>query len=181
VIDEPNFRKAIAQFASGVTVVTTRTASRSYGMTLSAMTSLSVEPPTLLICVNRKVPTEKAITDSGFFVVNVLADYQERLARQFAKPAADKFDRAELEYSRRGIPILRGALAHFECSVRERMPGGSHSIFIGTVESAQVHDHRRPLVYHAAGFGEFNCRAPSPVPVTDRELEPANIGAFFSS
>ena len=179
-MNESDFRQAISQFASGVTVVTARAGGRSFGMTLSAMTSLSVEPPALLICVNRKVPTEQAITASCVFAVNVLADYQERLARKFAKPADDKFDGVDVEYTRHGVPLLRGALGHFECTVRERMSGGSHSIFIGHVDAARVYD-RRPLVYHGAGFGGFNGRVRSAIPVPDHVPPPAGVGAFFSS
>jgi flavin reductase (DIM6/NTAB) family NADH-FMN oxidoreductase RutF len=180
MMDQLSFRRAIAQFASGVTVVTARTEGRNFGMTLSAMTSLSVDPPTLLICVNRKVPTEQAISTSGSFVVNVLADYQEHIAKRFAKPAADKFDRVDLEYTRLGIPVLRGTLGHFECHVLECMSGGTHSIFVGFVEAASVH-HRRPLVYHDAGFGAFSGREPSVIVPPDREPTPAHVGAYFSS
>ncbi|PKV95330.1 MULTISPECIES: flavin reductase family protein [Amycolatopsis] len=191
-MDEPDFRRAISRFATGVTVVTARTGDRTYGMTLSAMTSLSLEPPSLLVCINRRVPTEQAVASSGKFVVNVLADYQERIARRFARPAADKFDGVDIEFSRTGIPVLKGTVASFECTVRERLAGGTHSIFVGHVDSARFND-RLPLVYHAAGFGDFNSRTGRTVAEgqvgsdqfasfgTTPTEGLAGVGAFFSS
>lgn len=156
MIEQSDFRQAIARFATGVTVVTTSHQGHNYGMTLSAMTSLCLDPAMLLICVNKAAPTRDAIAASNKFVVNVLADYQERLARRFAKPADNKFAGVETFVGASEIPILAGTLAYFECTVTDRMTGGTHTIFIGQAEEAQVFD-RRPLLYYGSDFGRFHC------------------------
>lgn len=173
MVDQDVFRKAMGRFATGVTVVTTRHEERNYGLTLSAMTSLCLEPPMLLICVNKAVPTEQAISASDRFVVNVLADYQERVARRFAKPAEDKFYGVDTFTGACNVPILAGTLAYFECKVRDRMTGGTHTIFMGEVEHAQVFE-RRPLLYYSAGFG---CLEPS---ARQREELPSQMISEFA-
>lgn len=156
MIDQTRFRHIVGRFASGVTVITARYQSRDYGMTLSAMTSLCLDPPMLLICVNQHTPTHDAIRRSGTFVSNVLAAHQERLARQFARPAQDKFAAVATTRSAMGPPIIAGTLAHFTCRVADRMVGGTHSIFLGEVYDAAATDEREPLVYYRAGFGGFD-------------------------
>lgn len=154
VVDKGVFRQAMGRFPTGVTVVTSHYQGRSYGMTLSAMTSLTLEPPMLLICVNKAVPTERAISASDRFVVNMLADYQERVARRFAKPAADKFAGITTFTGALEVPIIAGGLAYFECTVRDRLTAGTHTIFTGEVHHAQVFE-RRPLLYCNAEFGSL--------------------------
>lgn len=154
VVDKDVFRRAMGRFATGVTVVTTQHEGRSHGMTLSAMTSLSLEPPMLLICVNKAAPTERAISASGRFVVNILADHQERVARRFAKPAKDKFEGIDTFTDALGAPIIAGSLAYFECTVGARSTGGTHTIFTGDVCRAQIYE-RRPLLYYGAEFGSL--------------------------
>jgi flavin reductase (DIM6/NTAB) family NADH-FMN oxidoreductase RutF len=168
MIDKETFRAGMARFATGVTVVTTRYDGRDYGMTLSALTSLCQEPPMLLICVNRAVPTQHAISASGRFVVNVLAEYQQRLARRFAKPAENKFDGVETLPEVSDLPVIAGTLAYFECAVGDRMTGGTHSIFVGEVRKVQIFD-RRPLVFYSSGFG---CLEPS---AEQRDRQPGRV------
>src|SRR5712691_8639623 len=98
-VDEAAFREAVAHFATGVTVITTLHEGRPAGMTASAVASLSLDPVLLLVCINNRLPTHKAIEDSRRFVVNVLGEGQESLALHFARPAPDKFA---------GVPLRRG-------------------------------------------------------------------------
>lgn len=156
MIDQACFRRTVSRFATGVTVVTARHDGKDYGMTLSAMTSLCLEPPMLLICVNRAIPTHDAIRDSGAFVANVLAESQQWLARQFARPADDKFASVATTPSEIGAPIIGGTLAHFVCRIADRMAGGTHSIFLGDVIEADAVDGRQPLLYNHTGFGRFD-------------------------
>lgn len=156
MIDQASFRKTVGRFATGVTVVTARHNNHDYGMTLSAMTSLCLEPPTLLICVNQAVPTHDAIHESGAFVANVLAEPQERLARRFARPADDKFASVTTVPSQLGPPIIAGTLAHFVCRIADRMTGGTHSIFLGEVVDAHATEGQQPLLYNHTGFGRFD-------------------------
>jgi len=126
-------------FATGVTIITTRDgAGQPFGLTANAVTSLSLDPPLLLICIDKKAETYPHFLDSGCFVVNILAGDQEELSRRFAKSGGDKF--AGLPHSRNqaGVPILEGTLAHLECVIVETHEGGDHVIHVGRVEHAEA-------------------------------------------
>jgi flavin reductase (DIM6/NTAB) family NADH-FMN oxidoreductase RutF len=154
-VDQLLFREAISQFATGVTVITARTAEGPAGMTASAVCSLSVDPVQLLVCINERLPTHSALVDSRRFAVNVLGEGQSDLARRFATPSADKFAGVEVGDCD-GIPLLERAIAHFVCDVHERFPGGDHSIFIGNVTKLSLRRGARPLLYFASQFGSLS-------------------------
>ena len=149
---QDRYRSAIARFATGVTVVTTCDGDRLAGMTASAVASLSLEPLLLLVCVSNHLPTHAALERSGRFAVNVLGEEDGKLALRFARPGADKFAGLSLTLDH-GAPLLDRAIAHFVCDVRERLPGGDHSIFIGAVGHCRHAPGRRPLLYFASEFG----------------------------
>lgn len=154
-LDEAQYRQAIAHFATGVTVITTVADGRPAGMTASAVCSLSLRPVLLLVCVNNRLPTHEALERSRRFVVNVLAEDQEHLARRFATPSADKFEGVPLRGGSE-LPVLADAMAYFACEVRERFPGGDHSIFIGEVTDCAFDHRRKPLLYFRSGFGKID-------------------------
>ena len=149
------FRRTIGHFATGVTVITTRSGDRAFGMTASAVSSLSLDPPMLVVCVNRKAPTHEAITCSDQFVVNVLALSQEPLARHFATPSDDKFAGVQLTEGRYGMPVLAGCVANFECAVESVATGGTHTIFVARVLSTLAEERRDPLLYYCGEFGRL--------------------------
>lgn len=154
-VDEQLFREAISLFATGVTVITARTAAGRAGMTASAVCSLSMEPVQLLVCISERLPTHSALEESRRFAVNVLGEGQSDLARRFATPDIDKFAGTEVSESD-GIPLLDRAIAHFVCDVHERFPGGDHSIFIGQVQKLSLRRGSRPLLYFASQFGSLS-------------------------
>jgi flavin reductase (DIM6/NTAB) family NADH-FMN oxidoreductase RutF len=156
-VDELAFREAIAHFATGVTVVTTTFDGRPAGMTASAVCSLSVDPILLLVCIDNRLPTHRAIDGSRSFAVNVLGEGDEGLAHRFARPAEDKFAGVEL-VERSDPPVLARAIASFVCEVQERVPGGDHSIFVGRVLSCAATPGRRPLLYFRSSFGALRDR-----------------------
>jgi 3-hydroxy-9,10-secoandrosta-1,3,5(10)-triene-9,17-dione monooxygenase reductase component len=151
-VDEAAFREAIAHFATGVTVITTLHEGRPAGMTASAVASLSVDPVLLLVCIDNRLPTHSAVEASQRFVVNVLGEGAEELARHFARPSPDKFGGVELRQDHE-LPVLGKAIAYFICDVHERFPGGDHSIFIGLVRECGAIPGRRPLLYFRSKFG----------------------------
>jgi flavin reductase (DIM6/NTAB) family NADH-FMN oxidoreductase RutF len=151
-VDESAFREAIAHFATGVTVITTLNEGKPAGMTASAVTSLSLDPVLLLVCINHKLPTHEAIEDSRCFVVNVLGEGQQELALHFARPSPDKFAGIPLNPDHE-LPVLAEAIAYFVCDVHERLPGGDHTIFTGLVRDCGATPGRRPLLYFRSGFG----------------------------
>ncbi|MGV9799181.1 flavin reductase [Mycobacterium sp. NPDC003449] len=153
-VDTDLFRHVVGHLASGVTVVTTRVDGRDYGMTASSVTSLSMEPPMMLACVNNAVPTATAIERSGRYTVNVLGQTQGELAYQFAAPRPDKFDGVAVERGIADVAILSEAIAALECEVTEQVTGGTHSVFLGYVLAATARDGA-PLTYFRGGFGRF--------------------------
>ena len=149
-----DFRGVISRLASGVTVITTRTGEALYGMTASSVTSLSLDPPMMLVCINRAVPTSAAISEAGVFAVNILGGDQGHLAAQFAAPSEDKFRDADVSVGVTGVPLLGDALASIECEVSETVTGGTHTVFLGRVLRATARDGD-PLTYWRGSFGRF--------------------------
>src|SRR6266849_4940199 len=133
------FRQVISHFASGVTVITTREQSTNYGLTASAVTSLTLEPPMLLVCINKNTGTQAAISRTRVFAVNILDEGQADLAYRFAKPQSDKFQDVEFSYGQFGEPLLAGALAHIECRVAADVEAGTHRVFLGEVDLAKAY------------------------------------------
>jgi flavin reductase (DIM6/NTAB) family NADH-FMN oxidoreductase RutF/DNA-binding GntR family transcriptional regulator len=152
--DQDIFRNVIGHFASGVTIITSRHDGTDYGMTASAVSSLSMDPPMLLVCVNDRNPTAAAITQSGAFAVNILKDSQAHLAEQFGRPGEDKFNGIETHYGRFGEPYLSEALAYMECEVKEDVRGGTHHVYLSEVKNAVAQDGH-PLTYFRGTFGRF--------------------------
>lgn len=150
-IDEAGFRTAMGHFASGVTVVTVRSGDETAGLTVSSFCSLSLDPPLVLICIDRDVSSHDLIRDGGRYAVNMLASDQEELSRRFASRMDDKFEGIGVREGLGGIPLLEEALAIVECVVEEALPGGDHTIFVGRVENAETSD-RDPLVYFRSGY-----------------------------
>lgn len=153
-IDPEAFRHVVGHLASGVTVITTETDGRRHGMTASSVTSLSMNPPMMLVCVNNAAPTAAAITEAGHFAVNVLSQVQGSLASQFGSPSGDKFRGVPLATGQLGAPVLSEALAHLECLVTEKVVGGTHTVFFGEVVAASAGEGE-PLTYYRGGFGRF--------------------------
>ena len=148
------FKHVVGHMTSGVTVITGEANGTPFGMTASSVTSLSVDPPMMLACINSGTPTADAIRRAGRYMVNVLGAGQEALALQFARPSADKFDGVRVERGQLGDPVLLDALACIECEVVDSVTGGTHEVFLGRVAHARAHIGE-PLAYYRGGFGLF--------------------------
>lgn len=159
-VDADAFRYVVSHFTSGVAVITSRSGDTDFGMTASAVSSVSMDPPMLLICLNTKVPTQSAVADSGAFTVNILDSEQGELARRFAMPAEDKFADVHVRTGSLGQPCLADALAQLECRVVDEVAGGTHRIFLGEVIAATARAGS-PLAYYRGQFGRFELRRDS--------------------
>lgn len=147
MIDNLQFRSIMRSMVAGVTVITTSHEGHLHGMTATAFSSVSAEPPTVLIVLNRSTRTHPLVSASRHFVVNLLAEHQIELGQRFAGKLDDQFDGIAYTLNEHGVPVLDGAVASLECETIDEMNVGTHTIFIGRVlkgDRSQV----SPLVYH---------------------------------
>ena len=155
-IDPRELRNALGRFATGVCVVTTGSAAGlAAGLTVNSFSSVSLEPPLVAWCLARKAPSARVFAASDRFCVHVMAQDQRATALHFARPADDKFAPLtdQLERGIGGVPVLKKALARFECRKASVVDGGDHLIFIGRVEAFSYAD-APPLLFHAGRFLE---------------------------
>lgn len=149
------FRHAMRRVPTGVTVVTTLKDGEPRGITVNAFASVSLDPPSLLICINREARSYLFISTSRVFCVNVLAGDQRRLAEHFSGKVRDRqFAAIEYAVDTTGAPVLAGTIAHFDCEVSHEYAIGSHSILIGRVLSCSARTGS-PLGYFNGGFHDF--------------------------
>lgn len=154
-IGQDEFRAALGRFASGVTVVTTRDAAgKSHGITVSAFCSVSLDPPLVLVCIEKITGSSKAINEAGVFIVNILDRSQQALSEHFASTVPDKFAGVVYHPGFEGIPVLDDALVSLECRVTKTCDGGDHTIYIAEVENAGIKDGS-PLVYFHGNYREI--------------------------
>jgi flavin reductase (DIM6/NTAB) family NADH-FMN oxidoreductase RutF len=157
-IDPAAFRYVLGRFVTGVTVVTTRSPHAIAGVTVSSFNTLSLDPPLILWSLSLAALSLKAFRAATRFAVNILAADQHALARQFATPAANKFEGVATLEGLDGLPLLAGAVAHLECGVEQRYPGGDHELMIGRVLRTAASD-RLPLVYAHGAFRGLSIEA----------------------
>jgi len=152
----PNeFRSALSRFASGITVVTTKDdTGKLYGITVSAFCSVSLEPPLVLICIEKLTGSHSAFLASPRFTVNILAAGDEALSEHFATVLDEKFEGVLFEMDDYGLPYLPSSLARLECSTFRIFDGGDHSVFLGLVEGVHVRD-ADPLLYFQGSYREI--------------------------
>lgn len=157
-IDQEAFKKALRGWASGVTVVTSRSGDKVHGMTVSAFSSVSADPPLVLVCANRSSTTHGIIEEAGLFTVNILASHQQDVSNVFAssKHEDSRLQRVGWTEGETGAPLIDQALASLECRVASAHREGSHTIYIGRVEAVHTSD-AEPLVYYQGGYRSLHC------------------------
>jgi flavin reductase len=157
-IDQDAFKEALRGWASGVTVVTSRAGDKVHGMTVSAFSSVSLDPPLVLVCANRASTTHGVIEEGGVFAVNILAEHQQEVSHVFAssKYEDSRLDRVSWTEGETGAPLIDEALASLECKVASAHHEGSHTIYIGQVEAVHTTD-AAPLVYYQGGYRSLRC------------------------
>lgn len=154
-VSPEEFRRALGHFASGVTVVTTcDEQQRPRGITVSAFSSLSLDPPLVLVCIDNRAPIHDLLTAGRHYAVNILAEDQESVSRRFASKESERFEGLGYDAGTTGAPLLNGAMCTIECSIREVLPGGDHSIVVGQVQATHVTE-RKPLLYYRGGYNQL--------------------------
>lgn len=162
-VDQRSFRKALGCFATGVTVVTTShpETQAPIGVTVSAFSSLSLEPPLVLFCLGNKTSSLDAFKATGRFVINVLAESQRDLSIRFASRSEDKWAGMRWDEGLGGLPLLPGCIATLECKLVNTVEGGDHMIFIGQVERLSHQEGGAPLVYFRGAYVDYGPPPPA--------------------
>ena len=154
-ISKQEFRRVLGHFAAGVTVITTvGDDGKPYGLTATAFTSVSLEPPLVRVCVDKRAESHPHFQASRIFAVNFLRADQQEVSRGFAVSGGDKFSGVEMRQGVTGAPVLAGVLGHLECRTTDVCEGGDHTIFIGQVESADATEGE-PLLYFKGAYGKI--------------------------
>jgi 3-hydroxy-9,10-secoandrosta-1,3,5(10)-triene-9,17-dione monooxygenase reductase component len=148
-------RQVLGRFATGVVVVTAAHGAVPLGLSVSSFTSVSLDPPLVAFCADRRSRSWPAIRRSGAFCVNVLAEDQEAVSRLFATRGAEKFEGVGWSPAPSGSPRLDGVLAWLDCRIEAVHDGGDHEICLGRVGELGVERDDGPLVYYRGGYGRF--------------------------
>jgi len=152
-IDANDFRKALGNFAAGVTVVTGRLPNGGpAGLTVTAFSSVSLEPPLVMVCIGKQTGCLDAFDKGDAFAVNILSEDQQNLSNLFASRDADKFGGQETDTGETGVPLLKDCLANIECRKEAVHDAGDHFIYIGRVVAIKAKDSGEPLVYYQGGY-----------------------------
>jgi flavin reductase (DIM6/NTAB) family NADH-FMN oxidoreductase RutF len=158
-VSTEEFKAGLASFGAGVTIVTTIDASgKPAGLTVTAFSALSKNPPLCLVCIGHEADAYPSLKTAISYAVNVLSKDQLDLAMQFATHGRDKF--AGVDYrpgAVTGCPVLSGVLSSLECKIVSRLPGGDHDILVGSIESVEAHEGA-PLVYFRGQFHDVVTR-----------------------
>jgi flavin reductase len=151
-----DFRNALGVFATGVTVVTTRGEQHAYGMTANAFSSLSLDPPLVLVCVKTGAEGSEHIERNRVFAINILAAEQEPLSRYFSSKdrprGRDAFREVAHTIGVTGSPILDGVVGYLDCSLHTAHTAGDHEIYIGEVLALGSDTEMGPLLFHGGGY-----------------------------
>jgi flavin reductase (DIM6/NTAB) family NADH-FMN oxidoreductase RutF len=152
----PEFRALMSRWATGVSIVTAHDRGSDAGMTVNALLSVSLEPPSLLISLTRDADTTPVIERSGSFAVSFLAATQRELSERFARtlPSAEKFAGVALHRGRSGAPLVDGALGAVDCRVVSTTLAFDHALFLGEVVALELGPDRPPLVFHHSGYAD---------------------------
>jgi flavin reductase (DIM6/NTAB) family NADH-FMN oxidoreductase RutF len=156
-IDKLEFRNALGNFATGITIVTAKGPNDELlGLTANSFNSVSLDPPLVLFSLDRGAYSLKPLQASGAFAINVLCEDQQHLSTNFARSLTDKWSGVDYEIWETGSPILKGAIAVFECEIHSMYDGGDHIIFIGRVLRMRADPERRPLLYFRGRYARMS-------------------------
>jgi flavin reductase (DIM6/NTAB) family NADH-FMN oxidoreductase RutF len=151
-VSPDDFRRACGRFATGVCVATVLDSQGiPHGLTVSSFTSVSLEPPLVLICLGHAVTVIDYFRSAKHFGINILSEEQQHLSDRFARKGLDRFNGLEWDRGVSGVPLLPGALAAIECEVEQRVTSGDHDIFVGRMVRTVV-EEGNPLIHHGGRY-----------------------------
>jgi flavin reductase (DIM6/NTAB) family NADH-FMN oxidoreductase RutF len=155
-VDADGFKQVLSRWVTGVTIVTARDGDHIHGMTVSAFTEVSLDPPLVLVCADKGSNTHPVIAAGKVFAVNILASDQAELSNRFAskKEEASRFDGLAYEVGETGAPLIDGVVANLDCRLVAAHDHGDHVVYVGEVVDMRHHD-REPLLYYSGSYGAF--------------------------
>jgi len=149
------FRNLLGRFATGVTVVATRDdAGNPVGMTASSVSSVSLDPPLVSVCVDHRAEIHRWLTEADSFGISILASGQEEVSRIFATTGAERFGATAWRASPAGAPWLEGSLATIECLKHQSIEAGDHTLFVGRVTAGTAAEGE-PLLYYLGNYRQL--------------------------
>ena len=148
-------RRILGRFATGITVATTRIGDELFGMTANAVTSLSLDPPLVLLCVDKRAQFLPALKESQFFALNILSEKHEAISRRFAQKGPKEFGDLNPTLAVTGAPVFADALGWVDCKVVDILSGGDHDIFLGEIVAGDCRDGR-PLLFFAGDYAKLS-------------------------
>ncbi len=153
-VDPRRLRDVMGRFATGVAIVTTHVGDTSHGMTVNSLTSVSLQPPLLLVCLTRDSRTAVAVEERKAFVVNLLGTRQESLSDRFARRGEDHFEGLDVGLNARQLPVFERGLGWLDCDVTSIVDGGDHIIVVGEVIACEAREGT-PLVFFRGRYHEL--------------------------
>ena len=157
-VSENEFRDTLARWASGVTIVTARAGGEPVGMTAASFSSLSLDPPLVLVCVARRAQAHEGLVSAPGFAIHVLGASQAEMSAQFARPGAEKFDAHPVASGPFDVPLLPFGVARLVCEAHSTHDGGDHTILVGRVVSVE-RSGTDPLLYCNRAYGRLGSTA----------------------
>ena len=155
-LDSKEQRRILGKFATGVTVASTKVGDETWGMTANAVTSLSLDPPLVILCIQKDGHSRDKFEQGGCFALNILSAHQQEISDRFAFKGPKDFSDLETTTAETGAPILKGTLGWVDCKLKEILPGGDHDIFIGEIVAAGAPDEGSPLLYYSGKYTQLS-------------------------
>jgi len=153
--DAASFRAVLGHFATGITVITAMDGDEPVGLAANSFTSVSLDPPLVLVCMAHTSATWPAIRDSGHFAVNILGEHQEDTCRRFGAKTGDRFEGVGWDHGKTGSPILHGAIAYLDCVIDAEHEAGDHMIVVGRVVDLGMPTEGGPLLFWRGGYARL--------------------------
>ncbi|MDX6744367.1 flavin reductase [Actinocorallia sp. A-T 12471] len=174
-VDAETFRSVLGQWPTGVVLVTTTAGETWHGMTASSFSSVSLDPPLVLVCLDKRLYSHRLISESGLFGISILGRDQADLGQAFAGRAApaERFAGGDWATAVTGAPVLGNALGWLDCRVVHAYPGGDHTIFVGEVLAADTPRATSPLLFHSRSWGQLADPLPAEIGLADTGLAAA--------
>lgn len=154
-LDSKEQRRILGKFATGVTVASTKIGEETWGMTANAVTSLSLDPPLVILCIQKDGQSRSKFEEGNCFALNILSAEQQEISDRFAFKGPKDFSGLDTTTAETGAPILDGTLGWVDCKLQEILPGGDHDIFIGEIVAGGAPEEGAPLLYYGGKYAKL--------------------------